>query len=173
MSRHLEPAPKRLRIWQQNLNKSDKAQFDLINLPVHKDWDLLLLQEPYIYKLGNTKVTSKWHTIYPSSHLTNSSTNRSVILVNTALDTNTWAQVPFEGTNDVMALRLQMLKSQLMIFNVYNDCMHSNMLNLLHQYLDEYVPNLLSMGEDRMLWCGNFNQHHPYGMRSGTVTCSQ
>jgi hypothetical protein len=52
------PAPKRLRIYQQNLNMSDQAQYDLLNSPIHKDWDLLLLQELYIDALGNTKATT-------------------------------------------------------------------------------------------------------------------
>ena len=47
-------------------------QTAVINLLVHKDWDLLLLQELYIDKFRNTKATSKWHTLYLSSHLTDS-----------------------------------------------------------------------------------------------------
>ena len=126
MSYALEPSPARLRIWQQNLNKSDKAHFDLINAPVHKEWDLLLLQEPYIDAFGNTKATSKWHVIYPSSHLADSSTCRAVILVNTALDTNSWSQVPFKDSNDVVAIQLRLPHGRLTIFNIYNDCTHSD-----------------------------------------------
>ena len=106
----LEPPLKRLRIWQQNLNKSDKAQFDLINAPLHKDWVILLRQELYIDNLGNTKATSRWHVIYPSSHLTDGSASRSVILVNTELDTNTWAQVPLEGSNDITLLQFRLMQ---------------------------------------------------------------
>ena len=58
MSYTTEPPPPRLHIWQQNLNKSDKAQYDLINMPLHKSWDILALQEPYIDFFGNTKVNS-------------------------------------------------------------------------------------------------------------------
>jgi len=100
MSYKLAPTPRRLIIWQQNLNKSKKAQFDLINSPIHKDWDVMLLQEPYIDKYGNTKATSKWHMVYPTDHLTDLATNRAVMLVNTALDSNAWMQVPFAGSNN-------------------------------------------------------------------------
>ena len=103
MSYTLAPPSTRLKIWQQNLNKSDKAQFDLINAPLHKEWDLLLLQEPYIDSFGNTKATSRWHILYPSSHLADSPTCRSVILVNASLDMNAWAQVTLEGSNDLTA----------------------------------------------------------------------
>ena len=116
----------RLKIWQQNLNKSDKAHFDLINLPVHKDWDLLLLQVLYIDKLGNTKATLKWHTVYPSSHLTDTSVTREVVLVNAAMDSNAWTQVPLEGSNDVVIIWFQLAQGQLFIFNIYNNCMHSD-----------------------------------------------
>ena len=124
-------SPPRLNIWQQNLNKSDKAHFNLINSPLHMKWDLLLLQEPYIDKLGNTKATSKWHTVYPSSHLTNTSITRAVILVSAAIDSNTWTQVLFEGSNDVVVIKLQLAQGQLFIFNIYNDCTHSDTLSLL------------------------------------------
>ena len=108
MSYTLAPLPTRLKIWQQNLNKSDKAQFDLINVPLHKEWDVLLLQEPYIDSFGNTKVTSRWRILYPSSHLADSLTCRSVILVNASLDTNAWAQVPLEGSNELTAIQFRL-----------------------------------------------------------------
>src|SRR6266481_4526292 len=160
MSRETEPNPARLRLWQQNLNKSDKAHFDLINSPVHNDWDLLLLQEPYIDMFGNTKVNSKWHTIYPSSHLTDNATNRSVILVNVALDSNSWAQLHFEGSNNVMVLQFSLPQGRLTIFNIYNDCTHSDTLSKLHQYLDQHSADLLASEVDHMIWCGDFNRHH-------------
>src|SRR6266481_7652232 len=123
MSYTLEPSPARMRIWQQNLNKSDKAQFYLINSPIHKDWDLVLLQELYIDTFGNMKANSKWHTIYPSTHLTDDTTNRSVILVNMALDMNLWTQMPFKDSNDVTIIQFWMPQGQLTILNIYNDCM--------------------------------------------------
>ena len=141
MSYTLAPPPTRLRIWQQNLNKSDKAQFDLINTPLHKDWDVLLLQEPYINNLGNTKATSRWHVIYPSSHLADDSTCRSVILVNTALDTNAWAQVPLEGSNNITILQFQLPRGCLTVFNIYNDCTHQNTLVAQHN-LHIYAASL-------------------------------
>ena len=97
----LEPTPLRLHIWQQNLNESSTAHYDLINSLLHKDWDLLALQEPYIDTFGNTKANSQWHVIYPIAHLTNDIACRSVILVNAALDVNGWTQIPVANTNDV------------------------------------------------------------------------
>ena len=151
----------RLRIWQQNLNKSDKVHLDLINSPVHKDWDLLLLQEPYIDMLGNMKANSKWHTLYPLSHHTNNATNRSVILVNAVLDSNLWAQVPFKDSNDITVLQFCLPQGRLTIFNIYNDCTHSDTLEKLQCYLEQHVASFLGSTTDHMLWCGDFNRHHP------------
>ena len=48
-----------LRIWQQNLAKSRMAQLKLLNSnTLHKEWDLILMQEPYIDQLGNTRASS-------------------------------------------------------------------------------------------------------------------
>ena len=161
MSYTLAPTPTRLRIWQQNLNKSDKAHFDLINLPLHKEWDVLLLQEPYIDGFGNTKATSRWHVIYPSSHIADSSKCRSVILVNALLDTNAWAQVPLEGSNDITVLQFHLLQGWVTIFNIYNDCLHQNTLTTLQIFIQRHSASLTASRSDHMLWCGDFNRHHP------------
>ena len=162
MSYTLAPPPTRLRIWQQNLNKSDKVQFNLINAPLHKDWDIFLLQEPYIDNLGNTKATSRWHVIYPSSHLADDSACRTVILVNAVLDTNVWAQVPLEGSNDISVLQFWLPQGRrLMIFNVYNDCTHQNTLTVLRTFMLHHSASMLALENDHMMWCGDFNRHHP------------
>ena len=128
MSYTIEPPPTRLHIWQQNLNKSDKAHYNLINPPLHKNWDVLALQEPYIDTLGNTKANSWWHVVYPLPHLTNSTIDRLVILVNAALDVNKWAQIPVEDSSDVSAIQLHTPKGHITIFNLYFDCNHSEAL---------------------------------------------
>ena len=97
-------------------------------MPLHKNWDILALQEPYIDALGNTKANSQWHVVYPSPHLTNSTINRLVLLVNVALDVNRWVQIPVEGSNDISAIQLHMPKGHVMIFNLYVNCNHSEAL---------------------------------------------
>ena len=95
----------RLRLWQQNLNKSNKAQHDLLNPLIHKDWDIILLQELYIDSFGNTRANHHWRVVYPSSHLADTSAKCSIILVKTTLDTNSWSQVRLEGTNDITVIQ--------------------------------------------------------------------
>jgi hypothetical protein len=44
--------PRKLRIWQQNLNHSLEGQLDLLQLLKAMDYDLVMLQEPHIDFLG-------------------------------------------------------------------------------------------------------------------------
>src|SRR6266481_8292426 len=98
-------SPVRLRIWQQNLNKSRAAQEDLINSDVHRNCDLLMLQEPFIDAYGNTKVTHKWRVVYPSSHLSLPLPPRAVIMVSTVIDTNQWSQINIPSSWDLVAVQ--------------------------------------------------------------------
>jgi hypothetical protein len=152
MTYTLGPSPKRLRISQQNLNKSHKAQYDLINSPIHKDWGLTLLQEPYIDALGNTKANHNWRVIYPTSHLADTSTKRSVVLVNATMDTNTWTQISLKDTNDITAIQLKHPKGRTTIFNIYNDCTHSDTLCRLDHFIDTERHNIIRHESDTMLW---------------------
>ena len=156
----IEPLPTRLRIWQQNLNKSDKAHYDLINTPLHKNWDILALQEPYIDALGNIKANSWWHVVYPSPHLTNSTIDRSVLFINATLDVNRWAQIPVKGSNDMSAIQLHTPKGRVMIFNLYVDCNHSEALTAVCQTIRSNRRHILGWQSDSILWCGDFNRHH-------------
>ena len=88
MSSTPAPAPDRLCIWQQNLNKSRVAQEDLINSEVYKQFDVLILQEPFIDSYGNMRATCDWRVVYPSSFLSRMHVVRSVILVRSTMDTN-------------------------------------------------------------------------------------
>ena len=80
------------------MNKSRAAQEDLFNSEVQKNYDILLFQEPYIDSFSNTKATRGWQVVYPSSHLSDPSPPRAVILVNMLLDTNSWAQIDIPNT---------------------------------------------------------------------------
>src|SRR6266481_1878718 len=157
----IEPNPMRLRICQQNLNKSDKAQYDLINSPIHREWDILLLQELYIDAYGNTKATSCWHTVYPSSHLSDSSTKCLVILVNANLDSNSWVQIPFNNSNDITVVQICTTQGRVTIFNVYNDCTHLETMQKMCSFLFDQRSMLMSQELVHLVWCGNFNCHHP------------
>ena len=160
MSYTIEPLPLRLHIWQQNLNKLEKTHYNLINMLLHKNWDILALQEPYIDKLGNTKANFQWHIVYPMSHLASDVTCRSVILVNVMLDVNRWTQIPVADTNNISAIQLQTSKGRVTIFNVYNNCLHSRTLKVLCHSVQANRDKILGQNNDSMIWCGDFNRHH-------------
>lgn len=80
--------PNELTILQQNLNKSNKAQSALLH-DTH-DAHILMLQEPYINHLGLTIGTSGWTTIYPTGCQDRKDLTRSVILVRSDLDTDSY-----------------------------------------------------------------------------------
>ena len=66
-------------------NLSRVAQEDLINSGIHKDYDILALQEPYIDVFGNTKATRNWRVLYPTSHLSDPMPLRAVMLVSSEI----------------------------------------------------------------------------------------
>ena len=85
------------------------------------------------------------------SILADSSTCRSVILVNSALDTNAWAQVPLEGTNDLTVIQFRLPWGHLTILNVYNDCNHQNTLDAIWLFMQQNSASLLTSVNDQAL----------------------
>ena len=65
MNRATNDTPMTMSIWQQNLNKSDVAQQDLINSIDLNMYDILVLQELYIDFLGNTCANQRWYPLLP------------------------------------------------------------------------------------------------------------
>ena len=91
--------PNNLRIWQQNLNKSLDAQLHLINSVCPSEWDILLIQEPWI-GFNGTRSSRYWRVLYPETHFVdNSKITRSLILVNTNIPTNSYEQIHFKSAD--------------------------------------------------------------------------
>jgi len=153
-------ASRKLRIWQQNLNKSQEAQADLINNI--QEYDLVVIQEPYIDHLNRTRATSRWRVLYPSRHFhDNSPHTRSVILVNTSLLSENWTQLEIHSA-DVTAIQLQTEIGEVRIFNIYNPGDGDDeSLAAVRSYIDQH-PAVDSLGRPILhIWAGDFNRHHP------------
>jgi hypothetical protein len=145
-----------LKIYQQNVMKTKTAAMHLINRGLHTAFDIIALQEPYLDSIANTRANFHWHVIYPTSKFEDSSRVRSVILVNKRLQTNNWDQIPLDN-NDVTAIKIRGTFGSIDIFNIYNDCTHSNTVLFFHEYFEtthRRRPN------NYMIWLGNFNRHH-------------
>ncbi|TFK58494.1 hypothetical protein BDN72DRAFT_782022, partial [Pluteus cervinus] len=115
-----------LRIWQQNVAKSKMAMVALLNgkvNPMHKNFDVICLQEPWIdSKAPLTTATKNWSIIYPDIGGGDGEDKiRSIILVNAKMNTNNWSTFRVPGTADVTALQIKNEKGQkTTIFNIYN-----------------------------------------------------
>ena len=128
---------------------------------MYKNYDLMLLQEPYIDSYGNPKATKDWWVTYPSHHLTTDSPVRSIILVNAALDTNSWAQYSIPGSNNFTAIQFRGDMGIIDVYNIYNDCLNDNTMEVLDLHLRCQPATSANTPNRYMLWCGNFNRHHP------------
>ena len=160
MSSAPAPAPDRLRIWQQNLNKSRVAQEDLINSEVYKQFDVLILQEPFIDSYSNIWATRDWRVVYPSSFLSHTHVVCSVILVRSTMDTNGWAQISAPSTGDMVAIQICVGSSKVTLFGLYIDGNHSDTLHLLDDYLRAHTATTTPRPSSHMFWCSDFNCHH-------------
>ena len=65
-----EGTQRELTIWQQNLNKSQMGQHDLISSGklVYANIDVVAIQEPAINFQDKTIASKDWIPVYPSTH---------------------------------------------------------------------------------------------------------
>ena len=69
-------------LWQQNLNKSDAAQLDLINSTDPNTYNIIALQEPYIDFLGNTCANQRWCPLLPTANCNDPKKTQAAIFIN-------------------------------------------------------------------------------------------
>ena len=130
MNRATNDTPTTMNIWQQNLNKLDTAQQDLINSIDPNIYDILVLQEPYIDFLGNTHANQRWYLLLPSTHHNNPKKTCTVTFINKGILSSTWQQIRVES-QDIVAVSIDTTAGLITIFNIYNDSDHSNSLQVL------------------------------------------
>jgi len=122
--------------------------------------DIVALQEPVISDHMVTVASRDWRVIYPSMHARNPASTRSVILICMDIHTNNWLQIDFDSS-DVMAIEILGTWGKLMILNIYNDCDHDTIIDLVKNFqrnLDDnnqVIPN----EEVHMIWLRDFNRH--------------
>lgn len=154
------PQTRQLKIWQQNVNKSLTSQLDLLQSLGARDFDLAIIQEPYIDYLNLTRSNPYWSVIYPTKHHDKTGLTRSIILVNTRLTTNCWTQLPVDST-DITAIQIESEDITLRIFNIYNDGNHSHNLTTLDRVTRTQTKAANDNNPVHTLWMGDFNRHHP------------
>src|SRR4051812_10931822 len=88
-----------LRILQLNVNKSYIAQQILIN-SLEDNYDVVVLQEPWIDALDNTRTSTHWTVYYPSTKpIEGHNPIRTVTLVNTKIPTNSIQQLELPSSD--------------------------------------------------------------------------
>ncbi|KAG1788582.1 uncharacterized protein HD556DRAFT_1245023, partial [Suillus plorans] len=106
-----------------------------MNSPDITNQDLLIIQEPYINFLRNTRASHRWHVLYPTNHFTcPQERSRAITFINSSLDTNTWKQI-FFPSSDIVIVQISGEFGNCTILNIYNDCTHQNTLIALEEYL--------------------------------------
>ncbi|KAG9227365.1 hypothetical protein CCMSSC00406_0004096 [Pleurotus cornucopiae] len=135
------------------------TQQTVSNSPLHEEFNILLIQEPYLCPALFTRTNRNWVPLYPYSQAENLYPTRSIIMVNSRISTDAYEQVVIAGTGDVTAIRLSSDAGDIFIFNVYNDCTHSLVLDAIRQTAMELRTKY---GNPQMIWAGDFNQHHEW-----------
>ena len=158
-------SPETLSIWQQNVNRSQTCQHDLISSValVRRGIDIVALQEPAITNFGTTIASREWTSIYPTTHSKDPAKTRSVLLIRNSLLTEHWKQIDFPS-GDVTVIQLNSGQGTLTLFNIYNDCESNEMINLLEAFTHSLPTSHSHNTEnsDAILWLGDFNRHHPH-----------
>ena len=160
------PNVKHIKIWQQNARKSLTVQLATLH-NVEDKYDIICIQEPYFDFQHISRATSVWTSVYPTgfNHDKQDPTPRALTLVHTRLSTNCWTQIPVKSP-DVVGIRLTSDKGTLNIYNIYNDCMHSNTIKILEKHLEERgTDEDTSAGGSKEIgdiWLGDFNRHNPW-----------
>jgi endonuclease/exonuclease/phosphatase family metal-dependent hydrolase len=156
-----EVPPTNLRILQINLNKSEKAHLDIINDKVSSRYDIMLIQEPHATAFRGIRTPANFRPVYPKNRFTDDASVRSVIWVNTRLETKNWKILDIPHTNDITAIQIKGTYGKISIFNVYNECTHSRNENIFRDYLAAQRELVIDGNDTHMIWAGDFNRHHP------------
>ena len=153
-------------IWQQNLNKSQTGQHDLISNGklAYAKIDIVAIQELAMNFLDKMIATRDWIPIYPSTHVKELKKTRAMILMNCNLSTKNWEQIEFPS-GDVTVVKISSNWGQISLFNIYNDCTHDRTIRELMYFHRSNQNSLLgsAAGEPmhNIIWVGDFNRHHP------------
>jgi Endonuclease-reverse transcriptase len=156
-----EAPPTNLRILQINLNKSEKAHLDIINDKVSSRYDIMLIQEPHATAFRGIRTPANFRPVFPKNRFTDDASVRSVIWVNTRLETKNWKILDIPHTNDITAIQIKGTYGKISIFNVYNDCTHSRNETIFRDYLAAQRELVIDGNDTHMIWAGDFNRHHP------------
>src|SRR5271154_6307781 len=161
-----EPNLDHINIWQQNTRKSLTVQLATLH-SVEDKYDIICIQEPYFDFQSLSRATGVWTSVYPSgfSRAKDGPHPRALTLIHTRISTNCWVQVPVDSV-DIVAVQFTSDKGVLNVYNIYNDCSHSNTIRKLDGHMaNRAVAQPGPLGADTAIgdvWLGDFNRHNPW-----------
>ena len=126
----------------------------ILNQANPKDFNLLLIQEPWLDHLGNSCGTPNWHIVYPPSiNQYQQGPICSIILVNTNISTDNYTILDIP-CNDITAVHFKGDFGHCSLINVYNDCTNNNTIYMLNNFLSSSVFALFHTSDFTL-------SHHP------------
>lgn len=147
-----------IKIGQLNMNKSNIAQSAYLHMIA--DLDIVLLQEPHIDFLKNSRASQQWRPVYPPRHKDRNEMTRSIIMVNARLSTNCWTAILVDSP-DVTGIAVRTHMGTINIFNIYNDQEHDDNLRALARATRQLERQNSDAEPQHIYWAGDFNRHHP------------
>jgi len=161
-----EPNLDHINIWQQNTRKSLTVQLATLH-SVEDKYDVICIQEPYFDFQSLSRATGVWTSVYPSgfSRATDGPHPRALTLIHTRISTNSWVQVPVNSL-DIVAVQFTSDKGVLNVYNIYNDCSHSDTIRKLDVHMASRVVARSGPSDVNIdtgdIWLGDFNRHNPW-----------
>lgn len=144
-------------IWQQNLNKSDSVQHDMLSKILTSACNVIAIQEPYLDHMRLMCSTSHWRVHYLTVQDPDTSGRaRSVLLVSKLLSTNAWSPVSILHP-DVTAITIATPHASIHLFNLYVDGDSDTAINAVARVSQRLCA---LAGEHELIWLGDFNRHH-------------
>ena len=151
-----ENAPhSRLQIKQQNCKPKD-ITLSPINTTDPQDWELILIQEPYIYPRSQlTPASQHWYTLYPSQDPDDCNLPHSLILISAKLTSHSFIQIHITS-HVVTALSITQVGTNINIYNIYNP----PDTDMTLQHLQSWLSAHPTRHDSSTIWAGYFNKHN-------------
>ncbi|KAF9499981.1 hypothetical protein BDN71DRAFT_1427609 [Pleurotus eryngii] len=146
------------RIFHLNMNKSLKGQSQLIKSIAN--YDIILLQEPWLDQDGLTRATSQFNVIYPTTQGRESEKTQVVTMISTYIKSDHYIQLLIDSL-DIVGSDIKCGPEEwLHIINIYNDCNHDCSMQAVKSFLLGESQRRAASIHAHMIWAGNFNRHH-------------
>ena len=151
-----------LRIYQYNAHRSRSVHHSLLNDSIMKNFDILMIQEPYTYFQNETQTAllhPRWRLISPGPLLLELVRPRVVIYISTRISSSSYRITPFPS-RDIATISFTIPNSPhpLTLVNVYNPPAIFTTLASLDRLVTTHAP-LFQPGAPFVIM-GDFNLHH-------------